>query len=321
MDFQLKPGDKFCCIAFDKVAIDRSLGNAVDLGEGMWALPNHPFSLDHHWREWIGKIKAEQVDRCNFFLVAVKRSARPEVLDDENETLRKMVNRLLHGLLLQGIPNHVDGFVLTGAKVTSETHIRQYGEMKQFYNSNSRHRAGFTKSGCLKAKDFEAGYKNIEAGEDYLRVRLGMTALSRGMSEPLMQERMHEYVRSLEALAKTEIGRSEAQFIHRCQTFAVASDEVRSILNESYKIRSAVEHMNPVEGVYPGRALADIKHILGQRIRQIEALASSTYLRIATSAPHGQLFQTDAAISDFWCKPDHERNALWGKRLNIAEIK
>ncbi len=318
---ELSPGDKFCCVAFEKVAIDRSLGEAVHLGEGMWALPSNPFTLDQRWREWIGKIRAEQIDRCNFFLVAVRRSVRPDVLDDENETLRKIINRLLHGLLLQGIPNHVDGFVLTGAKLTTETHIRQFWEMRQFYNSSPKHPIRFTKISCQKAKDFEAGYGDIETSKDYFRIRRGMTALSRGISEPSMQERIHEYVRALEALVKTKIGQSEAQFIHRCQSFAIASNEVRSILRESYKIRSAVEHMNLVDTVYPGRALADIERILGKRIRQIEALASSAYLRIASSPAHAQLFQTDATIDAFWAKPDHERSALWGKRLNIAEIE
>jgi len=321
-NFELRAGDKFSCIAFKSVAVDDSLAKQpLDLGGDFWALPNHPFTLDKHWREWIGKIKAEEVDRCNLFLVATKHSTRPDVLDDENQTLSRRLNRLLHGLLLQGIPDHVDGFVLTGAKVADETHIRQYGEMKQFYSSAQSPRVRFTVNSCKKAKEFEQGYASIETSRNFFRVRNGMSALSRGISEPVMQDRIHEYVRSLEALTKTEVGKSESQFIHRCQTFAVASAESRAILGESYKIRSAVEHMNLVDDIFPGRSLDEIKAVVAQRIRQIEALVFSVYFKIATSSRYAKMFETDTAIDYFWAKPDHERRSIWGTPIKISEIK
>ena len=102
MDFHLQPGEKFACVAFENLEIDHSLSTPLSLGQGLWTLPEHPFDLDNRWREWIGKIKADQIGRCNFFLLAVKASTRPEILDDENEVLRRQLNRLLYGLLLQG---------------------------------------------------------------------------------------------------------------------------------------------------------------------------------------------------------------------------
>ncbi len=101
MDFHLQAGEKFACIAFENLAIDDSLSKPVSLGEGLWTLPEHPFDLDNRWRDWIGKIRADQVDRCNFFLLAVKASTRPEVLDDENEMLRRRLNKLLYGLFFR----------------------------------------------------------------------------------------------------------------------------------------------------------------------------------------------------------------------------
>ena len=320
MDFHLQTSEKFACIAFENLAIDGSLSKPVSLGEGLWTLPEHPFDLDNRWREWIGKIRADQVDRCNFFLLAVKASTRPDILDDENELLRKQLNRLLYGLLLQGIPDHVDGFVLAGARVSEETMIRQFSELREFYNSNPSHRVKVNESTCMTAKIFEEGYKAIESSTAYERVKRGMSALARAISEPTVQERIHEYARALEALVKPEIGKSTAQFAHRCQTFALAGTMANQILEECYKIRSAVEHMNLVDDALTDYSSDKRQLIAPQRLRQIEGLAFSVYLKLATSQSHVRLFETDTLIDAYWSRRDDERRTAWGSPIDITAI-
>ena len=320
MDFQLKTGEKFSCIAFENLRIDDSISKPLSLGDGIWILPKHPFSLDKHWREWIGKIKAEKVDRCNLFFLAAIASERPEVLDGENQMLQRRLSRLLYGLLLQGIPDHIDGFVLTGAQLSDGSHIRQYGEMRDYYNSKPKNRVTVNESLCRQAKVFEERYACIEDSSDYARVKRGMRALLRAISEPNIQERIHEYVRALEAVAKPEVGKSTTQFTHRCLTFALASIATRAVLKECYNIRSAVEHMNFVDDVFSGCSSSEIPLRIEQRVRQIEKLATSVYLRLTTSPKHSKIFETDTAIDNFWSKPDDERHTLWGQPVDISVI-
>ena len=283
MDFHLQAGEKFACIAFENLAIDDSLSKPVSLSEGVWTLPEHPFDLDNRWRDWIGKIQADQVDRCNFFLLAVKVSTRPEVVDDENKILRKRLDKLLYGLLLQGIPDRLDGFVLSGARVSEETMIRQFGKLRDFYHSNPSHRVKFNESTCRTAKTFEEGYRAIEKSTVHERVKRGMSALARAISEPTLEERIHQYTRALEALVKPGIGKSTAQFAHRCQTFALASMKAKQILEECYEIRSAVEHMNLADDALTDYASDKRQSIAAKRLRQIEGLACSVYLKLSTS--------------------------------------
>ena len=320
MDFHLKTGEKFSCIAFENLPIDDSISEPLSLGDGLWTLPKHPFSLDKHWREWIGKIKAEKIDHCNCFFLATKSSDRPEVLDGENQLLQRRLSRLLYGLLLQAIPDHVDGFILTGAQLPDGTHIRQYGEMKDYYNSNPKDRVEVNESFCRQAKIFEECYARIEGSSDYARVRRGMSALSRAISEPSIQERIHEYVRALEAVTKPEIGKSTTQFTHRCQTFALASSTTKVILEECYNIRSAVEHMNLVDDVFSGCSSNEIGLRAERRVRQIEKLATSVYFRLATSPAHARIFETDTSIDNFWSKRDDERRAAWGQPVDTSVI-
>jgi hypothetical protein len=321
MDFHLQAGEKFACIAFENLATDDSLSKPISLGEGLWTLPEHPFDLDNRWRDWIGKIRADQVDRCNFFLLAVKASTRPEVLDDENEMLRKRLHRLLYGLLLQGIPDHVDGFVLSGARVSEETMIRQFSELRDFYHSNPPHRVKLNESTCRTAKTFEEGYRAIEKSTANERVKRGMSALARAISEPTLEERIHQYARALEALIKPEISKSTSQFTHRCQTFALASTGAKQILEECYEIRSAVEHMKLVDDALTDYSSDRRYLIAAQRLRQIEGLAFSVYLKLATSQSHALLFETDTLIDAFWARRDDECRTAWGNPLDIRAIE
>ena len=318
MDFDLKTGEKFACIAFEKLPIDDSISDPLSLGDGLWTLPKHPFSLDQHWREWIGKIKAQKMDRCNFFFLATIGSERPEVLDGETQMLQQRLNRLLYGLLLQGIPDPIDGFVVSGAQLSDGTHIRQYSEMRNFYNSKPKKRVKVNESICRQAKIFEESYARIEDSPDYERVKRGMKALTRAISERYIDERTHEFVRALEAVAKPEIGRSTAQFTHRCQTFALASDRTKVILEECYNIRSAVEHMNLVDDVFSGCSSDEIQLRAEQRLQQIEKLATSVYFRLTNSPAHAKIFETDTSIDNFWSKRDDERRTVWGDPVDIS---
>lgn len=320
MDFALKAGEKFTCIAFKKLPIDDSISNPLRLGDGLWTLPKHPFSLDQQWREWIGKIKAEEMDRCNCFFLATTASERPEVVDGETQMLQQRLDRLLYGLLLQGIPDPIDGFVVSGSQLSDGTHIRQYSEMRNFYNSKPKKRVRVSESICLQAKIFEESYARIQDSPDYARVKRGMKALTRAISERDIDERIHEFVRALEAVAKTETGRSTAQFTHRCQTFSRASDRTKVILEECYNIRSAVEHMNVVDDVFPDCSSDEKQLRAEQRLQQIEKLATSVYFRLTTSPAHAKIFETDTSTHNFWLKRDDERRTAWGDPVDISVI-
>ena len=148
-----------------------------------------------------------------------------------------------------------------------------------------------------------------------------MSAVVRGISERNMEERIHEYVRALEAVVKPEIAKSTGQFTHRCQTFALPSEAAKATLEECYKIRSAVEHMNLVDDVFSGCSPAEIALRAGQRLRQIETLAFSVYLKLATSKAHAQIFETDTSINGFLAKRDDECRSAWGAPVNIETIE
>jgi len=318
--FEVKPSEKFACFAFENIAVDNSLSAPLELGEGLWVLPHSPIRLDAQWQKCVGSIKSEKIGKSNLFLIAVKDSQTPEILDHENQWLQRRTNVLFYGLLLQGVPDHLEGWIFTGARIAGEISIRSMGDLSNYYHSHPKARVIIRAGTCIAAKLFADGYGKIEESADYARVKRGMRAVVRGLKEPSVDDRIHEYVRALEALIKPKIGATTKQFVHRCQTFALAGQDAREILEECYLIRNAVEHMHSSDETLSSYPKARREAVAFRRLRQIEGLAFAVYLKLATSATHAALFKTDSDIEAFWLKKDHERCGLWGSTVDLAKI-
>jgi hypothetical protein len=70
------------------------LENDIPQGEvapRLIALTDARFEIPSHWREWLGSIRAREVEDCNLFLLSKLRSASPDVLDGENKELQQLV--------------------------------------------------------------------------------------------------------------------------------------------------------------------------------------------------------------------------------------
>ena len=107
----------------------------------------------------------------------------------------------------------------------------------------------------------------------FTRLIRGLNTLFKGLKEETGQDRLHRFVRALEALILPKSGETRKNFVHRCQTFARAGDDTRTLLGEIYDMRSATEHLHPWDKAvqsYP----PDQREAVGwQRTRQIEHLA------------------------------------------------
>jgi hypothetical protein len=82
--------------------------------------------MPRHWREWLGTIRAEQVEGFDLFLISKTHSARPDILDHENNALRQHAWLFYVGLLLSSTfaTAHLP-VMLTGARQDGEIDVRQ----------------------------------------------------------------------------------------------------------------------------------------------------------------------------------------------------
>ena len=118
-------------------------------------------------------------------------------------------------------------------------------QMPAFHQSKGWRRSPITAAWLEEALILRAGVSAMDADKtQFRRVVRGLVTLFNGLRET-GQDRLHQFVRSLEALILPDIGRTEKQFVHRCQTFARAGDDTRDLLVEAFAMRSDTEHLNP----------------------------------------------------------------------------
>jgi hypothetical protein len=161
---------------------------------------------------------------------------------------------------------------------------------------------------------------------DVRNVRLfrGWWALTTALQQFYAGDRIHGFVRALEALIYPAIGKTEKQFVHRCSLFAAPSagkNAARQALEEAYKMRCDVEHVHLWDRSLTQYPLSDREDIAYWRTRQMESLACLAYAKIFAASSLHQHFQTDAALDQFWGKPEDEVRTAVGCVCDITKLK
>lgn len=327
MTFSIKKGEKFACIAFSNICKDNSLNSPVELSRGDWVLPSFPKSLsDQYFHKEIGELKAEDLQKSNLLIIKKQHSSKPDVLDEENKYLVKNIDLLWYSILLFGVPRYNTAFHFTGAYDKYSLKIREFSGLIDYYNSYGDEGAKVTLgkvkkawrirngvSECLYERDGEGFYKN--------RISRGFTALILGIQKSHTEDRIHQFVRSLEAVVKPSIGKTKREFIDRCQTFITDNFNSRLVIEEIYDIRSKVEHIHDWQSAllkYNQQERGNIGYL---RVRQAEALALFVYKKLAGLTKIRKFFEDDSAIDSFWSQPKKDRLAIWKEKINLERVK
>jgi hypothetical protein len=155
-------------------------------------------------------------------------------------------------------------------------------------------------------------------GSDWRRLRRSIDCLTKGSAEPhLNDEKIHQFARSLEGLILPDAGATKRQFVHRLKTFVVANQATDEMLGQMFDIRSNLEHLHNALDAFPSGTQEERENLLYKRARQIDRLARFAISHVLGNDKLSSTFKTDENIAAFWANLDHERRALWGKRLDI----
>jgi len=318
MPFAIRNAEKYACIALENAGTVNGLADPIDLGDGLWALFAAPFPLDETWRKWLGFLRSQDFERSNLFLVAVAPSRYPEVLDGENEALSQKVLALFYGLLLQDVPFFESGLSLSGANVEGRIDIRRVSKLEPFYRPLGVRWARIDEVWLRNARAAATGIQSIHAvNGQFERLRHGLHAWLRAWMEYYGDEKLHQGVRAVEAVVKTEQGRGQRLFVHRGQLFAGNNSNAQALLEELYNLRNAVEHMNPMQPLLAKYA-PDVDAIASLRAYQAFELASEVYRRILMDPSLQQTFASDTSTDAFWQQLWADQVKAWGPAVDIA---
>jgi hypothetical protein len=111
---KITPGEKFSCFAFSRCSAADDLPEELVLGTGV--VVRRDLGIGEHWPAWLGSLTMDELKEISLAFFATAGSTRPEVLDAENQALTRALDYIWYGLLLQGVPSHMEGFTMTGAK-------------------------------------------------------------------------------------------------------------------------------------------------------------------------------------------------------------
>ena len=321
MAFQFRKNSKFALLALDGVYSDMPSAE-FQLPDGTWVMPRVPAVADLGvWKEWIGSLRTGSLQRANLILLSEEESSVPLILDEVHYRLRHDLGQMFYFLhLRQGIecsgtnePDLLCGSCSDGAPI-----IRQMNKLPSFYQSWGYTRAPITDEWMREALALRMRAAAIgSATGEFQRLIRGLNVLFAGLRET-GQERLHQLVRSLEALILPDTGRTRSQFLHRCQTFTMPGPNAQLALQEAFDMRSDTEHLQDWNRAVQNYPVSERENVCWQRTRQIGKLACYAFSRVLLDSDVQSHYRTDVTLAQFWKLPDDQRRAIWGKPLDIT---
>lgn len=305
----------FFCLAF-RTNVDDKLTEPIPLGGGIVVFFRPPFDIVRSWGNALGRIRSSEFGESNCLVFCFSHE------HDARRRQRRVARSIYYGLLMFGAGHASRGMALSGTVYEGQMHANTVEDFERYSPPLRSASNRLTEALLLQAFAIGKGLINIyqnDDGPEYRRLRKGVNKFLDGAGESQWaDQRLHCFVRSLEAVVRPAIGHTKRQFVHRCQFFAKRSPESQQILSEIYDIRSAAEHLNPPCDTLPDYSEVERTTIVSLRALQVEILAAHVYGRILTDPGLVKEFVSDTTTTSLWTKEDHEHMRLWGPPIDLV---
>ncbi|NLE25805.1 MAG: hypothetical protein GX625_10790 [Clostridiaceae bacterium] len=305
---------KFAFIAF------KTLNHIVDqemvIDDTLNVYKQLPYQLDSNWAKWLGSLKTDELNQANFSIMMVKPTDNPAIMDNENEFFSKEITNFLYSILLTEIPKFFSNATLVNGSFSSgEVSIRGVQIIEPRFPAFGCAPIYLSEDIINKAYSI---YKSLIqvysqhniSNKRFYRFRVGINAYLKAICENSSHFRLPQLVRSVEAVIKPEIGKTEKQFVKRCKDFVRNDSKVECDLKEIYRTRSAIEHLHDPHNLYPSLSYEESSNTIDTRILQADKLARFILSSILLNASLLSFFEDDNKTDLFWGLSDEERNKL-----------
>jgi hypothetical protein len=308
-------GHKFACIAVQGASVNLPEG-PLRITEDISIHLRPPFSVDSWWKDLLGSDREKRLSKSNFLILVTRPSIVPGVLNQENEELKNIALYILYSVILQGLPDNDGGLLLTGAKDKDEVKVRQVARIIDIICSDWLRSYMIEDRNIRNALPSAYNFAYIyERTDIYRRIKRGIHAWIRAISEKLLEERLHQSVRLLDAIIKLKRTEGLKSFAKRCCWLTGISEG--TAFEQIYELRSGAEHMNDYESYLDGVPTMDRSKTACFRSTQAELLASAALERIISRKSLLAHFESEDSIETFWKMPDNERSSIWGDPINL----
>jgi hypothetical protein len=282
-----------------------SLDGGLDLVRGAPPIP-----FQEPWPDWLGSLAAESFKKSTFSIVA-------HGAEHTTPWYQHRAHALLYGLALLCVARFIDddGFILVGhsfqGQVTVQTVAKPTPLLAMPWLSCRTLTDELLQRGYKLALAIEKLYKlgphadpeGTVKSQDHIRIRRGFRCLLSGLRAENMSERLHQFVRAIEAVLCLPKGSSTKKFVYRGALIVGDSTAKKAILQEIYDLRSTEEHLHDWQRVVADDELARLRSV------QAEILACDLYIEVLERAGLLAHFVSDATSETFWDGQDKEVRA------------
>jgi hypothetical protein len=208
-------GEAFSCFAVE--GLSHTLKNFVELEPGLRVLIEPPFNFSE-MQSAVGQL-TDHYRKSNFLILTKRPISSMLTKHSATEATAERGQMFWYSLLLQGVRRHAGALVLHGV-VRGEKIDVHGGDLPEKFRAISGVSEPITEESLKAAYEAFQGLDYVfKRSNEHGRLRRGFKAFLAGAKEDEVDRKVHDFVRALEALVRPDKGKTEKQFIHRCQTF------------------------------------------------------------------------------------------------------
>jgi hypothetical protein len=314
-NFSILSGEKFSIVAIPGAVRESSDTQfPLHLADDLWAVTKLPVSLAEHWKEWIGSIRAGDIERASLLLVAKRRSESPRVQDGDTKALDRRIRHLYWGALAVAplVCSKAPTLVLGGCHDES-CDVHQVALLAQPYYTMGTDTVPVSQEWLVESAAIADALDKMPVGS-FKRINRAFNAFFTAITTNDVAERLHQFARCVDGFIQ---GGTANRFASRTELFVGTGHRER--MGDIYKLRSQIEHLNDLDPSLPGRTDRDRRIAFFKSLLVVENVARHCVRRFLADQRLWPHFVDQASIKAFWEDGrESVRTSEWGSLFDLA---
>ena len=299
MTYTIPAGTKFATLNLSRCAVADDVSDPQTLAHDITVHRAPIFELGNDFEADIGTQNAERFKGSNLVLTVSRASAAPTIRDAEWQELDHRVFMVFYAILMHGIPKFWAGIAAHGGVTDGKPVVLHVSILPPFYWSPLDPMPRVSHATLRSAEAVVGGMLTVFGSSDYKRLRRGINALIAGWKMHPATDRLHAFVRALDAVMKLPQGKSRVELAKRLAVFATGSALTRTA-DELYRLRSFDEHLSEWPSQLAHVTPAEQPEFVSRRTCYAEALASFVYRTLLSEPGLLAMFRREADVDAFW---------------------